>query len=442
MNNFITGFFIDDLHGHKNVKIDFDSRFKILLSENGQGKTTILKCIDAIFQANTQRLNNINFRAIGVNFSNGESAILRKEELGNLTEWKSRAYKYLEEKLPDPIFKDIINIAIINERKLSAREAIVNYINNQGYKVSTMAVREFLEERDSISQENRKNTFFQKIKESVEFESLYLPTYRRIEDDLSSLDIKISENKSSLIQFSLKDVEEKLVLIKSEMLKISNESMTRINGEILTKLVNGLTIDQDDMNIIHENSEKIDLVLKRVGHALSEHDKTKIINLVNSGAFLTDNQNLPLVYFLSKMCKAFWDQKHSDKALTDFSTICSNYFVNKKMIYDERELTVKIWCGDSGNEISFGHLSSGEKQIVSIFYKLILDPKNGYFLLFDEPELSLSVEWQKKILNDIIEINSCKMMLAMTHSPFIFKNLSHITSDLSMYISKTTDVIR
>ncbi|WP_151766427.1 AAA family ATPase, partial [Acinetobacter seifertii] len=35
--------YIKNLHGYKNIKINFDSPFLILLSENGQGKSTILR---------------------------------------------------------------------------------------------------------------------------------------------------------------------------------------------------------------------------------------------------------------------------------------------------------------------------------------------------------------------------------------------------------------
>lgn len=39
--------YIENLHGYKNIKIDFDSPFLILLSENGQGKSTILRIIES-----------------------------------------------------------------------------------------------------------------------------------------------------------------------------------------------------------------------------------------------------------------------------------------------------------------------------------------------------------------------------------------------------------
>ena len=42
--------------------------------------------------------------------------------------------------------------------------------------------------------------------------------------------------------------------------------------------------------------------------------------------------------------------------------------------------------------------------------------------MIDEPELSLSIDWQRRLLPDIIRSGNCNMLLAVTHSPFIFEN--------------------
>jgi predicted ATPase len=74
------------------------------------------------------------------------------------------------------------------------------------------------------------------------------------------------------------------------------------------------------------------------------------------------------------------------------------------------------------NEIKLHHLSSGEKQIVSLFSHLYLSGGKKYFVLIDEPELSLSVPWQRKFLLDIKNADFCSGLVAVTHSPFIYDN--------------------
>ena len=65
-------------------------------------------------------------------------------------------------------------------------------------------------------------------------------------------------------------------------------------------------------------------------------------------------------------------------------------------------------------------LSSGEKQVVSLFSHIYLSGKKNYFVIIDEPELSISVLWQKRLLPDILK--KCSGLIAVTHSPFIFDN--------------------
>ena len=94
-----------------------------------------------------------------------------------------------------------------------------------------------------------------------------------------------------------------------------------------------------------------------------------------------------------------------------------------------------VWFlnGNKQKTINIHKLSSGEKQILSLFANLYLSERNDFAIFFDEPELSLSIEWQKMLLKDIIDSKKCKFLFATTHSPFIFDRLIDITSDLSEF---------
>jgi hypothetical protein len=67
-------------------------------------------------------------------------------------------------------------------------------------------------------------------------------------------------------------------------------------------------------------------------------------------------------------------------------------------------------------------LSSGEKQIISLFSRIYLSDRSNYFVIIDEPELSLSVSWQKRFLPDILNSGRCNGLVAVTNSPFICDN--------------------
>ena len=69
------------------------------------------------------------------------------------------------------------------------------------------------------------------------------------------------------------------------------------------------------------------------------------------------------------------------------------------------------------------------------FSKIYLEKTENLIVLFDEPELSLSLPWQKRLLPDIMNSEKCKFLLAVTHSPFIFQNkLESHAVGINMYM--------
>ena len=105
------------------------------------------------------------------------------------------------------------------------------------------------------------------------------------------------------------------------------------------------------------------------------------------------------------------------------------------MKYDKFKIECKVEHLNGNGEISLKNLSSGEKQILSLFSKLYLNLNDSNIVLFDEPELSLSLIWQKKLIPDIINSNRCGFIMAITHSPLVFDNeFKDNTRDIKEYI--------
>ena len=95
---------------------------------------------------------------------------------------------------------------------------------------------------------------------------------------------------------------------------------------------------------------------------------------------------------------------------------------DKKFVYDKYAVDVFVNNTITDTKIPLHVLSSGEKQIVSIFSRLFFSKAKEYFVIIDEPELSLSIEWQRLFLPDIASTPKCRSLLAITHSPFVFEN--------------------
>ena len=87
---------------------------------------------------------------------------------------------------------------------------------------------------------------------------------------------------------------------------------------------------------------------------------------------------------------------------------------------------------DEGKNLLLDELSSGEQEILVLFYKLIFE-SDVNLLLIDEPEISLHIAWQKELMNDfkeVINLNKGMQMIIATHSPQIISDNWDLQIDL------------
>lgn len=62
-------------------------------------------------------------------------------------------------------------------------------------------------------------------------------------------------------------------------------------------------------------------------------------------------------------------------------------------------------------------LSSGEKQLLVILLTVLVQDNHSGVLFMDEPEVSLHVEWQQRLISLIRELNPNVQIILTTHSP-------------------------
>lgn len=136
--------------------------------------------------------------------------------------------------------------------------------------------------------------------------------------------------------------------------------------------------------------------------------------------------NNMLSYFLSKLKAVIDSTKELELKIESFVTICNKYLQlsddSKSLNFDIETLQVIVKDLHTNNTIELEDLSSGEKQIISLMAHMYLDHTKKKIVLIDEPELSLSLEWQEHVLVDIVNSPSVTQILAITHSPFVFNN--------------------
>ena len=90
----------------------------------------------------------------------------------------------------------------------------------------------------------------------------------------------------------------------------------------------------------------------------------------------------------------------------------------KKIIRTENE----IRFSQIGETLVPYQLSSGEKQILAILLTVLVEDQQHYILFMDEPEVSLHIEWQKRLIELILELNPNVQIILTTHSPAVIMN--------------------
>ncbi len=75
-----------------------------------------------------------------------------------------------------------------------------------------------------------------------------------------------------------------------------------------------------------------------------------------------------------------------------------------------------------GEELTPYQLSSGEKQMLAILLTVLIEDLRPYILFMDEPEVSLHIDWQQRLIDMIIELNPNVQIILTTHSPAVIMN--------------------
>lgn len=70
-------------------------------------------------------------------------------------------------------------------------------------------------------------------------------------------------------------------------------------------------------------------------------------------------------------------------------------------------------------KISLGKLSSGEKQLLILLFSTVIENYADCITFWDEPEISLHIEWQRKLIRVIRKLNPNMQLIIATHSPSI-----------------------
>ena len=434
---FIQEFEIIGLFGYKDIRIIFKHNTLIVIGENGFGKTSILNALYFLITHSYSRLLDIKFVALRLIIDNQEF-LLERNLIEQYASYKNRRNEdehsiidFVKRNTDTRVFLQAVDYINGNKRK-----EFFNFVNNDDF-LKTIPANVLYQELFTWNEQTKAFKDIQmleKLIDSYGHTVLFYPTYRRVEVDYRSLlpqedrhrMMRFEEERfieEMNIRFGMKDVARRVDKITDIIRKSSLEGFTNVSGDVIHQMLD---------NNVHPNQElkctkeELRIVLDRTGNKLNNQDKEMILNqFVNKDKTLFENDFL--LFYLQQLLMIYRRQEKYDLAINSFCDVCNKYLNDKKFVYDASNVTLDIYRSKDGSPnvsedqiVKLSQLSSGEKQIVSIFSQIYLELDKKFVVLFDEPELSLSIYWQENLLPDILASGKCMFLMAVTHSPFIF----------------------
>lgn len=385
------GIRVEKLFGHFDYTISFSEEgMTIITGPNGFGKSTLLRIINALADSDMDYFFDLKFEEIEILEADGdENLLIRKEEerlsvdgvafdRQDFASWNKYELRRTLEEQPQEqtalLMSRITDIVFAFQR-----------IAGEVYSIEEQRlVRSVL--RRKINRTDGKKVFERKIIQTVE----------EIPDKLKK-EISIAAGEYSQISSELDST-------FPQRLFAQTEGLTR---------------------------EEFDRELSSMGEKLTKLQKYEISSFTASAdvQFKEEDARALKVYF-DDFQRKYEKYDRLLEQLELFENVVNKRFRFKKVYISMQE---GIWIADEeGDEIPLLRLSSGEKEILVLFYQLIFEVPEGSLLLVDEPEISLHIAWQRMFAEDmqtIVRRKGIKAVIA-THSVQIVNGNSTVQRDL------------
>jgi predicted ATP-dependent endonuclease of OLD family len=411
---------IDNFWHRFNASGEFNQDVNIIIGRNGTGKTTFMNILHAALSVDIDGISDNDFDSVVI--------VLIKEGRK-----KTVKIKKIDEGNSPFLTVDY---------RISQKKYNVRIISSEDRRLAPHFKRKALEESEEVRGE---------LSSLVSLSSLSVYRLRSGQDyevrdkhgmrAISPVDFRLSELLQSLTHYQLelsqqargvstqlqRDVLTSILYSKERSSKRSIPSEFDKKSE-MTSLISAYTqLNVMDSGVRKKISLHVDEIDKTVKEIHAHRESNDPINIdIRSLESLEQTRNIiKLSLDAEKNTSDIFSQ------VTLFLKILSEFIIDKKFNLDNGDLSIKA----HGEIIHYDGLSSGEKQLLIIFIETLLQKKEPYIFLTDEPELSLHIAWQRKIVPAIKELNPNAQIIAATHSPEVASRYKDSIFDMEDIIS-------
>ncbi|MBN3238336.1 AAA family ATPase [Pectobacterium versatile] len=408
---------ISGIWGWKTIETDFYDDVSIFIGTNGTGKTTFINILISVLRVDVSSLDELWFDSAQITFEKIIGSSIRKrtliitrdsDEYGEVIKYKLSRLVYRIPSMDGRTLRSAYvqrRIAPIAEE---VRSQIQNLIKFSSLSVSRAGISD-IDESDFHSN-LRDSNVLSPVDKTLKGLMERLKTYqlnkaetskdiaREFQEEvfISVLYNKDIDSSVGLDKISNKDLQNEMAMLQKTYYEMGIQNIAR-KGKAKELIKKHFDAIQESIKYLQETmaEKKVAFEVNKI-FAFPLLKRTRLI--IEAGR-LADNRRkelfAPLTHYRTQLQSFFKDKTpnlKSDGALT---------FVDNKR----------------GGEYDYLKLSSGEKQVLILLTEALLQEGESKLYIADEPELSLHIDWQGKIIPSIRSINRNAQIIIATHSP-------------------------
>lgn len=427
---------LEGLHGWLNLDVDFSEGINVFYGRNGSGKTTLLHVIANILGADIVRFLALRFDCISMEFSEGQTIVLKQKILVDQSFREVECF--LNDKSvgavrgtfePKPMFEPDPRFYARIRRTLREAMSI-----QPTYFPAFRSILEAATQVERLTEEP-----YDVLRERTYRYGNVASSYERPTSRQTDICRRLFGNFIPDITYpSLKDVEQKIESeIGEAMLKVATANrqlFSRIFSDSLDAVMGSAKASDEQPETI---LAAIDDLLQQLDEPEAEAQATYSaltmhVNMLKTSVQKRTSETVSemLMVYKKALEERLEAQKKAFDPLQRFLDSV-NSFLEKKQLTINRlpEETATAHRGrrrqpsmvqlENGKRTTLDTLSSGERQIVCLIYSATHIGGADSVVLIDEPELSLHIDWQRRLLTEMQQQMGAKQIIVCTHSPDI-----------------------